>query len=372
MPIKFRCPHCQQFLGISRSKAGSVTDCPTCGRTIRVPGLDGKVAPLPKPKLDYADTGLARALNELANLGAAEVLNGEAAGSPSVPKPEAVALPVPLPPEPMQHVGSPEPEAEFASPARSTAKNPDTLWEPLEELAAMSPGGRRGITPEKRSKSQLLIVGVGCGLLGLVCGLLIARMTGGASKPSNPAAIVPPPEAPPLAAPPPSIPAAEQGAASVDPPPASDRQQAIEGRITYINADGESRPDSGARILALPATREGTSKLAVDSFRTGASDADLRVAQASIRALGGDYVVSGPDGHYTVGLPAAGKFQLIIVSRYQGRGSGGESDPAEIAVLKDWFDKPQLFLGQTQSTLTTVQFDGQTSSTRDHVFPKAE
>jgi hypothetical protein len=83
-------------------------------------------------------------------------------------------------------------------------------------------------------------------------------------------------------------------------------------------------------------------------------------------------VVSGPDGRYTVGLPAPGKFQLIIVSRYQGRGSGGESDPAEIAVLKDWFDKPQLFLGQTQSTLTTVQFDGQTSSTRDHVFPKAE
>lgn len=74
MPIKFRCQHCRQFLGISRAQAGSIVDCPTCGRTIRVPALDGTVAPLPSPGLDPKDSKLAAALDELASIGDANGL----------------------------------------------------------------------------------------------------------------------------------------------------------------------------------------------------------------------------------------------------------------------------------------------------------
>jgi hypothetical protein len=66
MPIKFRCQHCRQFLGISRAKAGEVFDCPTCGWTLRVPDLDGTIKPLPGPGLDLGDSKLAKALDELA------------------------------------------------------------------------------------------------------------------------------------------------------------------------------------------------------------------------------------------------------------------------------------------------------------------
>lgn len=66
MPIKFRCQHCRQFLGISRAKAGEVFDCPTCGWTLRVPELDGTIKPLPGPGLDMGDSKLAQALDELA------------------------------------------------------------------------------------------------------------------------------------------------------------------------------------------------------------------------------------------------------------------------------------------------------------------
>ena len=69
MPIKFRCQHCDQLMGISRSKAGDVVDCQTCGMSVRVPGLDGEVVPLPQPKLDLQDAELANALDELAALG---------------------------------------------------------------------------------------------------------------------------------------------------------------------------------------------------------------------------------------------------------------------------------------------------------------
>ena len=68
MPIKFRCQHCRQFLGISRAKAGEVFDCPTCGWTIRVPELDGTIKPLPGTGLDLEDSKLVQALDELASI----------------------------------------------------------------------------------------------------------------------------------------------------------------------------------------------------------------------------------------------------------------------------------------------------------------
>ena len=55
MPIKFRCEHCRQFLGISHTKSGSLVDCPTCGRTIRVPDPEGFVQPMPELKLNLKD-----------------------------------------------------------------------------------------------------------------------------------------------------------------------------------------------------------------------------------------------------------------------------------------------------------------------------
>ena len=72
MPIKFRCNYCRQFLGISRAQAGGIVDCPTCGRSIRVPQLDGSLQPLPEPELNLQDAQLARALEELARLGSSD------------------------------------------------------------------------------------------------------------------------------------------------------------------------------------------------------------------------------------------------------------------------------------------------------------
>jgi hypothetical protein len=37
MPIRFRCPYCNQRLGIGSRKAGTVVDCPTCHGQVTVP-----------------------------------------------------------------------------------------------------------------------------------------------------------------------------------------------------------------------------------------------------------------------------------------------------------------------------------------------
>jgi hypothetical protein len=40
MPIRFRCPHCHQLLGIARRKSGSMVHCPTCNASVLVPAAD--------------------------------------------------------------------------------------------------------------------------------------------------------------------------------------------------------------------------------------------------------------------------------------------------------------------------------------------
>jgi hypothetical protein len=40
MPIRFRCQHCRQMLGIARRKAGQQVSCPSCQKSLTVPATD--------------------------------------------------------------------------------------------------------------------------------------------------------------------------------------------------------------------------------------------------------------------------------------------------------------------------------------------
>src|SRR5262249_8474603 len=49
MPIRFRCQHCKQLLGIARRKAGTHVNCPTCRRQVMVPDKDEDEPNQPAP-----------------------------------------------------------------------------------------------------------------------------------------------------------------------------------------------------------------------------------------------------------------------------------------------------------------------------------
>ena len=49
MPIRFRCPHCGQLMGIARRKAGSRVQCTSCAREVLVPQTDDPRAVDPAP-----------------------------------------------------------------------------------------------------------------------------------------------------------------------------------------------------------------------------------------------------------------------------------------------------------------------------------
>ncbi len=295
MPIKFRCPLCQQFLGISRAQARMIVDCPTCGRSIRVPNLDGSVAPLPKPALDLKDDALANALEQLASIQAAATAESPTASAAPItqaplqkiePLPAAAPAPVIVQPSP-------------SDPATETASG--TPWiEVDEQLAALaaqtSPPPGPPLAPRSRRDA----------LIAVSTAAVVGPLTWWFSR-SSPL----PAKEPVVKAPEPAV---------QNPLPAAPQSNpALTGRMTYVTSDGESRPDAGARILLLPEQRPGSSVLSVEGFRAGANAADFQLAQESMRLYGGAFVVSDSDGNYAVEVASSGMFEMLMISNYQPR-----------------------------------------------------
>lgn len=385
MPIKFRCQHCRQFLGISHSKAGMLVDCPTCGRTIRVPDPEGKIQPLPELKLNLKDQKLASALDELANLGRNDaefepqsaVAVAEAEGN--TPKPptaptgsavEAAAASVPIkvemlpPPKPIpleiHDTSKPPPVAsmkELAALANlPTARDPHseqpvvTLDPVIGEL-----GGRRNA----RTGITLSWV-VSIAMVTFWLGFVVGRWD---RSPRSSAIGV--------------APVATQKAATdspagtaKDPFVPATSGPSVRGRITYLTESGERRPDRGARVLLLPEKRDGTAKLAVAGFRAADSDADALVAAAGLRALGGDIAVVDDAGNFEVNSLKPGTYRILALSHFQPRDEKQPLNASLKGILDNFFDRSEQLLGKCRYHLGELKYSGKDAELWDHSFER--
>jgi hypothetical protein len=94
MPIRFRCPHCHQLLGIARRKAGSHVHCPTCNASLLVPATDeaSDEPEIPSPDLGGVPAPVADAPGSAGRAPAAH-----APGSP-LPPTEPAGEPAAAPP----------------------------------------------------------------------------------------------------------------------------------------------------------------------------------------------------------------------------------------------------------------------------------
>lgn len=201
-------------MGISHSKAGEVVDCPTCGLSVRVPGLDGEVAPIPQPRLDLKDAELANALDELAAIGANVTLDKQriseqiheslSAAAPSqnperasIPEEAFKAIPVKSlhtsePPQQLEAVhvsAAPERQAVPVSQLQAEPANQSEVnhAEELSNLASLAQQRAAGVLAEKK-KNKLkrsarfelptitwVIILITFGALTFSIGLLIGR-----------------------------------------------------------------------------------------------------------------------------------------------------------------------------------------------------
>lgn len=367
MPIKFRCNYCRQFLGISRAQAGGIVDCPTCGRSIRVPLLDGTLQPLPEPELNMQDAHLARALDELARLAHASdpapivdlIEQGDDDVENEIPQPipEPIPIEVPIPPTPVS-IQSPYQEDATLPPA--SGDSPASIaavlaheQSVLAELASLPPPIAMGetVAPSRlrldasgrRSSPYVPQASV---LLGLVflAGMLFERFVKV------------------LEAIRPSI---TSTTATTSAEPAEVPKQ-VTGRITFKSADGSSQPDRGARLIAFPLKREGEAKLSVVGFRPADGEADAKLAAAALQALGGAVSTADEAGQYRLDA-AAGTYQLLVLSHFQSRPDKESIDPALIKLLSAYFDKPDDLLGRLKFEFGPLKVKG-TGDVWDHSF----
>ena len=426
MPIKFRCQQCRQFLGISRSKAGSVVDCPTCGRTIRVPDLDGSVKPLPKPSLDLQDSSLEEALNEIASIGgdlddeefdAASVSDSDeqvdrfetaAPDGSDRRSTQAEVVPVqPLPPPEPIELAPAEPqrreppsgdfeEGESADHGWKSTRQGGDSWKRLLQAAELNdesaeapskaadpepvveqPGtaakktvngaAAETVVPGTAAQPQVVrlaastwIALAGIAALIFAAGFWAGRMTTLQSGTSADTASTQPDD---------DSEAEQPG----DEPPTEpeDSSPAIRGRITYRTQSGEVKPDKGARIIVLPVQRDGSALIPSAGVQDDSEEgADRELTSTMIRQLGGDFQTTDESGEFSVQLPNAGRFHLLVLSNALPREVGDNIDDIE-SVVGRYFDRPPTVLGRVQIYLDEVQYSGTGTTPWDHSFQRS-
>jgi hypothetical protein len=367
MPIKFRCQHCRQLLGISRQKAGDVVDCPQCGRTLRVPRLDGRIAPLPEPEWDLKDSNLARALDELASIGHEpdDVPDSAPLDDPAV----AVATPVLAPPPPRVAVEAPLPAVPVSAPqpVRTFAATPSdgSLDKALAVLAAapaadairtaaMTPATMTRTSPAV-SQPRQLVTFVVLAAVSFAFGYVVGSRSN-ATAPESPTAAKNSGDG-----------RAAQAPATNGADPAGAK---LSGRITYVTQSGDSRPDRGARVIVFPPQRAGSAKLSVVGFRAADEAADMHVAAASLKALGGALAVVGEDGTYSLAVPGPGEYQVLVLSHFQPRDSDKQMTPRLRSLLESYFDRPDQLLGSLDYNHAQVRHKGADAEIWDYSFAK--
>ncbi len=375
MPIKFRCEHCRQFLGISHTKSGMLVDCPTCGRTIRVPDPEGNVQPLPELKLNIKDSKLATALEELAMFGQNEpAMEPESAvavaeGEGPTPKPPAAPPLAPVPirvepvvvakPIPIEVHGTRQPVPVASMQELSALASLPTVRDPAAEQPVVDVEmllGQRGANRvlSKHSGTSWIVI---ASLLSFIGGFVIGRWDRSSV----------------------TVPKSSVGADGKSPdvktnssdPVASGKQTvAVRGRITFQTDSGERRPDRGARVLLLPEKRAGTTKLAVTGFRFADADADGQVAAASLRALGGDVAIVDDFGNFESASLKPGTYHILALSHFQPREDRVATEPSVRALLDNYFDKPEQLLGKCRYQLAELKVSGQDAEIWDHLFER--
>jgi hypothetical protein len=330
-----------------------------------VPQLDGSVEPLPAPQLNLADDSLLDALRQLSDLeptkstGSPFVVTGASENTPVKSDPVIAAIaPAPVAPPKVIELPPPLPVQRAVEKSEPSLAVLEQIAPPSKPaLATAMPVGKKAVRRPRRSgRRDLLIAAASIAVTGPLAWWL-GRGAGGKAAAQTPApdtgaaAIV---EAKPVVSGPPS---------AIIP--------ALSGRVTYIANDGQARPDSGARILVLPETRVGASKIPVDGLRGGSAEVDRQIAEESLKILGGAFTTVDQDGRYSVTLQSSGSYRLLVISRFQSAEAGRHLTPDLEKLLTSYFDRPALLVGQMQYDLSQFRYLGRDTAVRDHVFQRS-
>lgn len=398
MAIKFRCPHCQQLLGISTTKAGTIVDCPACGRSVNVP-IEGGVAKRTEPKQQSnRDAGLLNALQELSALGGRTTIDvGPRPILQTVPrerKSPVLRTPFPQPDSstgmdrdtmrivplanasanPVAGLQQNELHSELLGMAHFENAEPLILDERLEnvtldlnqadDLPVSTSTTRRGqhdlnpafqelvdvtdTAPSSPMRSQKVILEATpkrslflpliFALPAFAIGLLLGTFWKSHGPQSTSESTTNSGDA---------IPAATAPA-----PKMGERQ--INGIVSYVDDSGSKIADAGAVVLLLPT--ENTTRLRLDArpLREASVSKARQAVEAALKILGGSVYQTDSSGQWTANESANTAFNVIVISRHSSRTESQPIPADALESLSNWFDSPLHIVGRLGVQQTVV------------------
>ena len=366
MPIKFRCQHCDQFLGIARSRAGAHVDCPRCGNVLRVPG--NSTAASHQRGSSTSEDSLVSALSELSalanNTASDDPLPSSTDHTPVALADQAIPFTTYHAVAPVERATPSVPSVEQPAPltigdvAGEDANERMTEKDGLAELAALSADYSPGeISPalldEMRSVSRgtgqtvaTLIGGACLLLLGLAGGWYLARSGNDQHLPLLNFTS-----------------ARERSDESTDTVtipgdfPGTTAERVVTGTVQYENESRKRLPDAGAFVLILPVKHPGTLLLNSKSLIRGDDHADFKATAAALASLGGRIVRVADDGGFATSIAPESNFVVIAVSQHVSRPDAVPVAAGISNVLQTWFDSPSRLVGLRAATASPLGSD---------------
>jgi DNA-directed RNA polymerase subunit RPC12/RpoP len=360
MPVQFTCSHCRRTLSVARRKAGTSVACPKCGQSTVVPVSEGPpsdVHPLPilgdsKGPADTASSGTmhlsastipaAKAsspaisapavvpplANEIGAFDDIPALIGEAETVAAATGTAGPALPAAPPPPP------PPLPTEAVSEFQFTESIPSATTRLAQTRSAASRFTqiRRG----RQTDGKVLLVtrqavyaqaGLMAGLLivAFLAGLLVGRGSRDDKSAPMPEKVVAEPVA-------------------------------LSGHVLYALSPGDSLPDEGAVVIALPSDRKPDVKIAAHGLR--ADDATDLDAEAALSEIGAAMARSDARGQFQLVVPRPGNYAVLMISSHATRPDGVTLPMADGEELSRYFASPNQLIGQKRYALISQRLTG--------------
>lgn len=312
---------------------------------------------MPQPKIDPNDTDLANAFEALADIGEEDSLPqeppvittnepaAETMAPQPIPAPVVVEAPVAVAPPPQ----IPKPNA--AVPATPSVDHASELADLARQPTQQAEETRARPTHKRHQSSLLSLPAIVAAGVTLIVGIGIGYGLGSTNRTSG----------------------SEEGNSGntgiTEKEPSNDEQSiSVEGRITYRDESGQSKPDSGARVLVFPAERKGELKLSAVGFRSGDTADDFQIGKAALTQMGGATALTNDEGRYELSLTVAGEYQILVLSRFATQPANSPIDTDLQRTLAKYFLKPAELLGQVANTFGQLRYNGSEPTTWDHSF----
>jgi hypothetical protein len=134
---------------------------------------------------------------------------------------------------------------------------------------------------------------------------------------------------------------------------------ALDGHVLYSLTPGDSLPDAGATVIALPAGKKAEQKIAARGLRPGDDD-DLSAAPAAeaLRSLGAAVAKTDSSGQFQLVVPRPGDYSLVILSHRANRPDGQTIAMSDQEELSHVFASPKELIGQKRYTIASRRLAG--------------